>query len=195
MTASVVVLVSGSGRSLRNLLSLEQTGQLSTQTRLVIASRADIGAISHAKEFSIPVAVLKPDEITAALDALDPDWVVMAGYLKRWPIPDRYVGRTINIHPSLLPLFGGEGYYGSRVHKAVKESGMRVSGCTVHFVTSEYDAGPIIDQRAVHLFPDDSVEQIAERVFAQELSLLPEVIESLATGQISYDRASGRVVY
>lgn len=195
MTASVVVLVSGSGRSLRNLLSLEQTGQLSTQTRLVIASRADIGAISHAREFSIPVAVLKPDEITAALDALDPDWVVMAGYLKRWPIPDRYVGRTINIHPSLLPLFGGEGYYGSRVHKAVKESGMRVSGCTVHFVTSEYDAGPIIDQRAVHLFPDDSVEQIAERVFAQELSLLPEVIESLATGQISYDRASGRVVY
>ncbi|HMS16457.1 MAG TPA: phosphoribosylglycinamide formyltransferase [Planctomycetota bacterium] len=195
MTASVVVLVSGSGRSLRNLLSLERTGQLSTQTRLVIASRADIGAISHAREFSIPVAVLKPDEITAALDALDPDWVVMAGYLKRWPIPDRYVGRTINIHPSLLPLFGGEGYYGSRVHKAVKESGMRVSGCTVHFVTSEYDAGPIIDQRAVHLFPDDSVEQIAERVFAQELSLLPEVIESLATGQISYDRASGRVVY
>jgi folate-dependent phosphoribosylglycinamide formyltransferase PurN len=193
MTLPIVVMVSGSGRSLANILEREQSGRLCTTTKLVIASKAGIGAIAIAESHGVPVQVLQVGQTTAAIDAVDPRLIVMAGYLKKWPIPARYVGRTINIHPSLLPLFGGRGFYGHHVHQAVLDAGMRVSGCSVHFVTPEYDAGPIIDQRAVHLFPGDTAEQIATRVFAAELDLLPEVIEMCVTGEVVLD-PSGCIV-
>src|SRR5690606_15282781 len=136
-------------------LELQRAGSLPAEIVLVVASRPGIGALEHAKEHGVRSVVLPPAEIAAALDEERVDLVILAGYLKRWPIPDRYIGKTINIHPSLLPLFGGKGFYGDRVHEAVLRSGMRVTGCTVHFVTPEFDAGPIIAQRAVPVLPGD----------------------------------------
>lgn len=195
MKPRLAVLVSGGGRSLRNILERERDGRLATETALVVASREGIGALDRAKEFDVPSRVLPGPLIAQALDEAKIDWVVMAGYLKRWDIPDRFAGRAINIHPALLPLFGGRGCYGRFVHEAVKRSGMRVSGCTVHFVTAEYDAGPIIDQRAVHLDPSDTPEQIARRVFVEELELLPRAISDLAEGRVRFDRATGSAVW
>ncbi len=94
------------------------------------------------------------------------------------------MGRILNIHPSLLPLFGGQGYYGDRVHQAVLDSGMRVSGCTVHFVDNAYDAGPIVAQRCVPVLPGDSVDSLAQRVFGTECELYPSVVFQVARGKI-----------
>ena len=178
------ILVSGTGRSLKNLLDLEQAGALPTETALVISSRPDVKALDHARARDIPSAVCKADALTDTLDAAEIDLVVMAGYLKRWPIPHAYVGKTINIHPALLPLFGGKGMYGHHVHEAVIASGMRVSGCTVHFVTPDYDDGPVIGQRTVPVLWDDDAETLAARVFEQECALLPECVAMVARGEV-----------
>ncbi len=186
------VLVSGSGRSLRNLLELERRGELPARTVLVISSKAGAGALEHAAAFNVPVQVLPVSGVTAALDEAAPDLVVMAGYLKCWDIPPRWVGRTINIHPALLPDFGGRGFFGHHVHEAVLRSGTKTSGCTVHFVTRDYDAGPIIAQRTVPVLPGDTADTLAARVFAEELELLPSVIRNIAAGRVRLD--DGRVV-
>lgn len=190
----VAVLVSGSGRGLRNLLEAERAGSLPATISHVLASRAGIGALDHAREFGVPAAVTKVGEVTEALDAAAPDLVVMAGYLRPWPIPDRWVGRTINIHPSLLPLFGGKGYYGLHVHEAVLASGMKVSGCTVHFVTANYDDGPIILQRVVPVRDDDDAESLAARVFVEELVALPEAVRLFAEGRLRIDGRRVRIL-
>lgn len=103
----------------------------------------------------------------------------MAGYLHFWKIPERYQGRVLNIHPSLLPQFGGKGFYGQLVHEAVLEAGVTESGCTVHFADNEYDHGPIILQRRVPVMPDDTPTDLAERVFRQECEAYPEAINQL----------------
>ncbi len=187
----LAVMVSGTGRSLRNLLEMSAVGNLPGSIDLVISSRADAGALAHAEEFGVPARACRADEVTAALDAVAPDLIVMAGYLKQWPLPAHYEGRAINIHPSLLPLFGGKGFYGHRVHEAVIESGMKVSGCTVHFVSAEYDQGPIILQKTCEVSIDDSADSLAARVFAEELSALPEAITLFADDRL---RIEGRRV-
>ncbi len=106
--------------------------------------------------------------------------VVMAGYLKHVLIPEDFVGRVINIHPSLLPSFGGPGMYGQRVHQAVLDRGVKISGCTVHYVDNEYDNGPIILQRSCEVKDDDTAETLAARVFEQECQALPDAIRMLA---------------
>lgn len=187
----LAVLASGSGRSLRNLLELSRDGRLPAVVDRVFASRAGIGALGHAEEFGVTSEVVKTADMSAAVDAARPDLVVMAGYLKPWAIPDRWVGKTINIHPSLLPLFGGKGFYGHFVHEAALASGMKVSGCTVHFVTPNYDDGPIVLQRTCPILDDDTPDTLAARVFAEELVALPEAIRLFAAGKI---RISGRRV-
>ena len=102
--------------------------------------------------------------------------VVMAGFLKHVLIPQDFDRRVINIHPSLLPAFGGAGMYGLRVHKAAIDRGVKISGCTVHYVDNEYDHGPIINQRAVDVLPNDTPEDLAAMVFEQECELLPDAI-------------------
>jgi phosphoribosylglycinamide formyltransferase 1 len=187
----IAVLVSGSGRSLKNLLEASRRGGAPFEVALVVASRDKIGAIDHARAFGVPCDVVGTSELTSRLDAAAPDLVVMAGFLKPWPIPTRWVGKTLNIHPSLLPLFGGKGFYGERVHAAVLESGMKVSGCTVHFVTENYDEGPIILQRTCEVKDDDDAHALAARVFAEELIALPEAIRLFAEGRL---RIEGRRV-
>ena len=183
----VAVLVSGTGRSLENLLHLEREGKLPTRIVLVVSSRAGVRALDIAETFGVPSRVLPPEEVTAALDEVEPDLVVMAGYTRLWPIPERYVGRTINIHPALLPRHGGRGFYGKRVHEAVLKAGDRVSGCTVHWVDDRYDTGPPIARREVPVLPGDTPETLADRVFAEELEVLPEVIRGIAEGRITMD--------
>jgi phosphoribosylglycinamide formyltransferase-1 len=179
----VVVLASGAGRSLQNLIDLSEAGRLPATIVQVIGSRPGIGAIERAARHHIPSTVCEPGAVTEIVDALAPDLVVMAGYLKHWAIPDRWVGKTINIHPSLLPRFGGHGLYGDRVHAAVLAAGETTSGCTVHFVTREYDAGPVILQRRCPVLPDDTPATLASRVFAEELLALPDAISAIATGR------------
>jgi formyltetrahydrofolate-dependent phosphoribosylglycinamide formyltransferase len=184
---SLAVLVSGTGRSLQNLIDLAEEGRLPARIVHVIGSRAGIAALERAARHGIPTTVCGPESLTALLDRIGPDLVVMAGYLKHWPIPDRWVGKAINIHPALLPEFGGKGLYGSRVHEAVLAAGKKTSGCTVHFVTSDYDAGPPILQRTGPVMPGDTPDTLAARVFAEELIALPEAIARIARGGVTLE--------
>lgn len=150
----------------------------------VVSNRADAGALERARRAGVAAAVLHdpadPAELLAVLR--DADLVVLAGYLKLVPaaVVARFRHRMINIHPALLPAFGGPGMYGRRVHAAVLASGARRSGATVHYVDEHYDRGPIIAQRAVPVEPGDTPERLAERVLTVEHELLPEVVLELA---------------
>lgn len=179
----IAVLASGGGRHLRNLLERSRDGSLAVDVVRVLASKPDIGAVAHAHAFGVPVVVVGPEGPTAALEDSGATLAVLAGWLRKWDIPEGWVGRAINIHPSLLPLFGGKGFFGRHVHEAVLASGMRVSGCTVHFVTRDYDAGPVIVQRACPVLPDDDANALAARVFAEETVALPEALALVIEGR------------
>src|SRR5206468_3920614 len=119
------------------------------------------------------------------------DLVILAGFLSLYEPPPALLGRVMNIHPALLPAFGGKGFYGNRVHRAVLESGVKLSGCTVHFADACYDHGPIILQAAVPVYDDDTVEALAERVFAAECELYPQAMQLFAEDRL---RIAGRRV-
>ena len=186
----LAVLLSGSGRTLDNLLAWIASGQLAASVVTVVASRGDVRGVRIAERAGVPVAVLPPagrpveawsDEIFAACRAAGADLVVMAGFLHLVRIPADFTGRVINIHPSLLPAFGGQGFHGMHVHRAVIDRGCTVSGCTVHLVDDEYDHGRILLQKTVPVLPDDTPESLAARVFAAECQALPEAITRIAT--------------
>jgi phosphoribosylglycinamide formyltransferase 1 len=179
----VAVLVSGGGTNLQALLDTLEGSPLARVAR-VVASRADAGALERARRAGVATAVLADSadgsEIVAAVEGTR--LVVLAGYLKRVP-PDavaRLRWRVINIHPALLPAFGGPGMYGRRVHEAVLASGAAVTGATVHYVDEEFDRGPIIAQWPVPVRPGDTPESLATRVLAVEHRLLPQVVLALA---------------
>jgi phosphoribosylglycinamide formyltransferase 1 len=187
----LAVLLSGSGRTLENLLEWRTDGRLAADVEVVVASRGDVRGVQVAARAGIPTHVLPPagrprgqwsDEIFAVCRAARPDLVVMAGFLHLLEIPADFAGRVINIHPALLPAFGGRGFHGMHVHRAVLDRGCTVSGCTVHLVDNEYDHGRILLQRTVPVLPDDTAESLAARVFAAECQALPEAITLLAAG-------------
>jgi len=178
----VAVLVSGGGTNLQALLDALQGSPLARVAR-VISSRSDAGALDRARRGGVPVTVADPADAGALIAAVgDARLVVLAGYLKRIPAATvaRFRWRLINIHPALLPAFGGPGMYGHRVHAAVLGSGAAVSGATVHYVDEEYDRGPILAQWPVPVLPDDTPESLGERVLAVEHQLLPAVVTALA---------------
>ena len=178
----IAVLVSGGGTNLQALLDALQGSSLAQVTR-VVSSRPDAGALERARAAAVPTSVLvdpcDPAELVSALG--DPALVVLAGYLKRIPPAAvvRFRLRMINIHPALLPGFGGPGMYGRRVHERVLASGATLSGATVHYVDEEYDRGPIIAQWPVPVRPDDTPESLAARVLEVEHRLLPLVVTEL----------------
>jgi len=196
----IAVLLSGGGRTLLNIQDRIASGELPAEVAVVIASRPCKG-VDRAKAASLHVTIVPykdmPDNeaysaaITEALDRANVDLVCMAGFLSLWRIPPRYEGKVMNIHPALLPCFGGKGFYGERVHQAVLAAGLKVSGCTVHFVNNEYDAGPIIVQRPVPVEEGDTPETLAARVFQQECIAYPEAIRLFAAGRL---KVEGRVV-
>ena len=190
----LAVLISGSGRTLANLLERSATGSLAATIDLVLANRDLIGGLEIAAAAGVPTVVMPragqplADWSNAVFDrcrAAGVDLVVMAGFLQLLEIPPDFTGRVINIHPSLLPAFGGKGFYGEHVHRAVLERGCTVSGCTVHFVDNEYAHGRIILQQAVPVLPEDDHERLAVRVFKAECDTLPAAINELATGELS----------
>jgi phosphoribosylglycinamide formyltransferase 1 len=183
--ATVAVLVSGGGTNLAALLdALHGRPGAPARVARVVASRADAVALERARHAGVATAVLAdpadPGALLAALE--DADLAVLAGYVRRVPAPvvTRYRYRMINIHPALLPAFGGPGMYGRRVHEQVLASGVTLSGATVHYVDEEYDHGPIIAQWPVPVWPGDSPEALAARVLAVEHRLLPFVVTALA---------------
>jgi len=174
------VLVSGGGTNLQALLDHAAPVAIAR----VVSSRPDAGALDRARRAGVPTTVLRdpadPAELLGALEGAD--LVVLAGYLKLVPAAAvaRFRWRMINIHPALLPAFGGPGMYGPSVHEAVLASGAALSGATVHYVDEQYDRGPIIAQWPVPVRPDDTAASLAERVLAAEHQLLPRVVRALA---------------
>lgn len=189
----LAVLVSGSGRTLENLLERMAAGRLAATVEAVVSSRGDARGARIAERAGIPLHVLPPAgrpaeqwsaDVFAACESAGAEIVVMAGFLHLLPIPPRFAGRVINIHPALLPAFGGRGFHGMHVHRAVLERGCTVSGCTVHLVDGEYDHGRILLQHTVPVLRDDTPESLATRVFAAECDCLPEAIARLAAGSL-----------
>ncbi len=188
MSAShrLAVLVSGTGRHLENLARLCASGELDASVVLVMADREPIRAIDRARALGIETLVIDPGRALDAdafsrraflgIEARRCDTVVLAGFLRRLVVPEWWVGRVLNIHPALLPAFGGKGYWGERVHRAVLERGCQFTGCTVHYVDAEYDHGPILLQRCVAVLPTDDVASLSARVFEEELAALPEAL-------------------
>ena len=175
--------MSGGGTNLQALLDALQNSPIARIAR-VISNRADAGALERARKSGVPTTVLAdakdPAELHAAL--ANAQLVVLAGYLKLIPpsVVARFRGRMINIHPALLPDFGGPGMYGHRVHEAVLASGAKESGPSVHFVDEEFDRGEIIAQERVPVIPGDTPDSLAARVLEAEHRLLPRVVLDLA---------------
>jgi phosphoribosylglycinamide formyltransferase-1 len=196
----LVVLLSGGGTTLQNFIDRIGAGKLPATIELVIGSRPDAYGLERAKNAGIPTLVIPrkecaPEEfsrrLVEAIRGVRADLVCMAGFLSLWTIPDDYIGRVMNIHPALLPSFGGKGYYGHRVHEAVLAAGCKVSGCTVHFADNVYDHGPVIVQRCVPVLEDDTPDTLAARVFEQECIAYPEAIRLFAGGRL---RIEGQLV-
>jgi phosphoribosylglycinamide formyltransferase-1 len=192
----LAVCVSGEGTTLQNLIDQIRGRKLKAQIVQVVASRPRIGAIARADAAHIPMALANRNarsrtEFSASV--FEPirhsqaDLVILGGFLSLLYIPSDYKGRVINIHPSLIPAFSGEGFYGSRIHKAVIESGVKFSGCTVHFADEDYDTGPIILQRVVPVLDEDTPESLAARIFAEECRAIPEAITMYAQGRLKVD--------
>lgn len=193
----IAVLISGSGRTLKNFIDLVAEGSLDVDIRLVISSSPQAGGLEFARQAGIDSAVLERksydshdaygEAIFSACRNAGVDMVVMAGFLKLAPVPDDFAGRVVNIHPSLIPAFCGHGMYGHHVHQAVLDYGAKVTGVTVHFVDNEYDAGPIIWQQPVPVFDDDTADTLAARVFEAEKEAYPHVLGLLAAGRVHLD--------
>ncbi len=199
---NLAVLVSGSGTTLQNLIDQISANKLDAKIKLVIGSKPGLVGIDRAIKANIPSEVVDrksfPDvsafshRVFELIDRAEVDLVCLAGWLCLLEIPDRYQNRLMNIHPALLPSFGGKGMYGAKVHQAVLYHGCKVSGCTVHFVDSAYDSGPIILQRTCPVMEDDTAEALAHRVFEEEKIAYPEAIRLFASGRLSLD---GRKVH
>lgn len=191
----IAVLISGGGTTLRNMIERQNNENLPIDIRLVISSNPTAKGLRYATEANIPTLVVEKKKGLAPTDyeqhmfepcrAAGVRYVVMAGFLKHVTIPADFANRVINIHPSLIPAFCGQGMYGLKVHQAAIDYGVKISGCTVHFVDNHYDHGPIIGQWPVPVRDDDTAESLQARVFAAECAAYPAVLRALAAGKIS----------
>ena len=189
------VLLSGGGTTLVNIGEQIEAGRLNAEIAVVISSRSRVKGVERARGIGLePVIIRKKDhpdieEFTArikeTLDEANVDLVIQAGWLCLWLIPPEYENRVMNIHPALLPSFGGQGMWGHHVHEAVLAAGCKISGCTVHFCTSEYNKGPIIVQRSCAVESDDDADSLAGRVFQEECIAYPEAIRLFAEDRIA----------
>lgn len=194
----LAVLASGNGTNLQAIIDAIESGKLNAEIVLVISDRRNAYALERAKSHGIK-AVYSPrtsqnretyfQELVELISDANPDLIVMAGFMKI--LPDDFIlkfeGRMINIHPSLLPCFGGKGYYGSKVHEAVIESGARITGCTVHVVSTEVDGGPIIEQRMLEVDDADTPESLAQKIHPIEHEALVYSVSLMLSGKYSIE--------
>ncbi len=170
-----------------------QSGWLDARIETVVSSRAGVPGVARAKKAGLPTIVLDRPNLSDAdfqrgiTEAVaGADLVCMAGFLSWWRIPDELYGRVMNIHPALLPEFGGKGMFGLRVHEAVIAAGKTISGCTVHFCDQEFDHGPIILQRRVPVLQHDTAKELAARVFKEECIAYPQAIRLFGEGRLRW---------
>jgi len=190
----IAVLLSGEGTSLENLFEQIDAGAVPAQVVLVVASKPKAGGLARAQRRGVPALAVPRkkypdpgafnDALHAVLADYEIDLVALLGFLSPFETRGRFDGRTLNVHPALIPAFSGKGFYGHRVHEAVLESGARYSGATVHFVDAEYDHGPIILQEPVEVRDDDTAHSLAGRVQEAERRLVPEAIRLFAAGRL-----------
>ncbi len=191
----IAVWISGGGTTLSNILECVSKGMLEVEVCLVVSSNAEVAGVEIARTAGIEIQVVtrrqfhSPDEYRDEMfrrsRELAVHYVVMAGFLKHVLIPSDFTNRVVNIHPSLIPAFCGKGMYGNRVHQAVVDSGVMLSGCTIHFVDNEFDHGPIIYQQTVQVVAGDCAEDVRQRVFVAECEAYPKVLRWLSAGRIS----------
>jgi formyltetrahydrofolate-dependent phosphoribosylglycinamide formyltransferase len=199
----VAVLLSGNGSSLENLLEHIDSGSVNAEVVLVISSQENAFGLERARRRGIPaVAVSRKkypdgkefnDQLHAALAPYDVQLVALLGFLSLFELRGKYEGRTLNVHPALIPAFCGTGFYGRRVHEAVLASGVKISGATVHLSDDEYDQGPILLQEAVPVLEDDTLETLAERVQAAERRLVPRAVQLFAEGRVRVEGKKARI--
>lgn len=193
----ISVLISGGGSTLANLIDRIRDQRLrNVAIAQVISSRAAVRGVEIAKAAGLPVRVIRRRDFDSddafgratatALDEAAPELVVMGGYLCLLPIDERYRGRVVNIHPALLPKFGGRGMYGRAVHEAVLRAGESTTGCTVHVADQSYDHGPTIAQARVPVLPEDTADDLAQRVAAAERELYPLVLQRVADNGLAW---------
>lgn len=203
----IAVLLSGAGTSLENLFAHIEGGRLApdlARISVVIASKRDAGGLARAERHGTPAVAIPRREFESSSafndalhDALEPHnvgLVALLGFLSIFEPRARYAGKVINVHPALIPAFCGKGFYGARVHRAVLEAGVKVSGATVHFADDQYDTGPIILQEAVPVLASDSPDSLAARVQAAERRLVPEAIRLFAQGRLQIEGRGVKVL-
>ncbi|MEP0548512.1 MAG: phosphoribosylglycinamide formyltransferase [Rhodothermales bacterium] len=195
----LAAFASGGGSNVQAILDAVDAGTLRAEVALVVTDRDGIGVLDRAARHGVPSVVVRPKEfdgseafgeaLLAALRDHGVDFVALAGYLKHVPaaVVRAFRHRILNIHPSLLPAFGGAGFYGRRVHEAALDYGVKWSGATVHLVDEAYDTGPIVLQEPVPVHADDTPETLAARVLAVEHRLYPEALRLFADGRVRLD--------
>jgi phosphoribosylglycinamide formyltransferase-1 len=200
---NLAVLISGGGTTLQNFIDRIADGSLHARTTTVISSRPGIGGITKAQAAGLGCHTIErksSSSVSAFSQTIfdicrksKADLICLAGWLSMLEIPKDFENRIMNIHPALLPSFGGKGMYGLRVHQAVLDAGCKVSGCTVHFVNQEYDNGPIILQRCCPVLENDTAPELAHRVFEQEKLAYPEAIRLFAAGRLHVEGPRVRI--
>jgi phosphoribosylglycinamide formyltransferase-1 len=193
----LAVLLSGGGTTLQNFLDRIAGGRLVAEIILVISNRYDAYGLERAERAGIPTAVVQRADCASReefglrifhlIREHKADLVCLSGFLQLLPIPDDFLGRVLNIHPSLIPAFCGKGFYGHHVHEAALQMGVKVSGCTVHFADNVYDHGPIVLQRTVPVLEGDTTDSLAARVFEQECEAYPAAVQLFAAGQLKIE--------
>jgi len=197
---NIAIFASGSGSNAEAIMRARKEKRLSAEIGLVVTNKANAGVIQRADAHNTPYIVLNKkdfinedeyiDSLSSILDEHAVDFVALAGYLQMIParLVSKFRNRITNIHPALLPSFGGKGYYGHRVHQAVLEAGCKVSGVSVHIVDEEYDRGLIIAQKSVPVLEDDDADSLAKRILIEEHKIYPATLQLFAEGRV---RVSG----
>ena len=203
---NIAVFVSGGGSNFRAIHNQILSGNIPGEIVLVVSNNPNCGAINYAEENSIQTFIINNTRFSnsdtreytllQALLKAEVDLICLAGYMKLLPqnIVQQYKNKILNIHPALLPDFGGKGFYGMKVHEAVLKSGAEYSGVTVHFVDEKYDHGPIISQRKVKVLETDNAEILAERVLKVEHELYPEVVKAFCENRIIMENNKPRIL-
>ena len=203
---NIAAFVSGGGSNFRVIHKQTLNGNIPGEIVLVVSNNPNCGAINYAEENALSTCIVNNTRfpnpgaqktiLTQTLKEAEVDLICLAGYMKLLPqnIVQQYKNKILNIHPALLPDFGGKGYYGMKVHEAVLKSGAEYSGATVHFVDEKYDHGPIIAQRKVKILDTDTVEALAERVLKVEHELYPEVVKASCENRIIMENNKPRIL-